>query len=169
MSRSRRRDEFDFDVFRRNLQTIRQNLRDAFPGFRGRLQILRFREEEPIGVAHEERPRPKYRMEKEELYDGRIVKRYYDEKGSLVKEETTHQPSLDAEPEPEPSEEASHQQTYKGVRPLTIIDRLRSVFQESAEQVKLKTGKERLRLKLLEKQIEEAKRPKEEERTGRFY
>jgi len=171
--------EFSPEVFKENLAQVRENLkgiREAFadvffpnrPRILKRLREKRERLSEPeVIVVEREAPRD-YTKTREY----REAKRVYESiTRSPAREERLRRLRkgyVREEYEGELEEEVEHRPQFRG---LGVRDFLRTLFEQSSEQVKLKTEYEKLRLEKLKKKLEEQEKAgrKVEGHSGRLY
>ncbi len=170
--------EFSPEVFKENLAQVRENLkgiREAFadvffpnrPRILKRLREKRERLSEPeVIVVEREAPRD-YTKAKEYAESRRVYESITRSptrerlKKSYVKPEYV---------EPEVEEEVEHRPQKKEFRGLGVRDFLRTLFEQSSEQVKLRTEHEKLRLEKERKRLEkEEKEKKVEGHSGLHY
>ncbi len=152
---------FDLETFRKNLSYLRSNLRKAF-GIKRRPLLRRFRGEDEeeesqpeVIVVERHAQAPQTREERLE----KLRKGYVKESYSPYTEYTRTEPRTREEYEPEVEEhvEQPERPQFKG---LGVRDFLRTLFEASSEQIRLRTELERLKLEKLKKKEEEAKRRK---------
>ncbi|RLG90429.1 MAG: hypothetical protein DRO36_06150 [Candidatus Hecatellales archaeon] len=168
---------------------LRKNLRRALSQFRKNLgledrKILRGR----FGFQPTAKNEPQYEepqlvtvkqpanvevVEEEDKATGRLIRTFY-RNGKKIKTEIVEAEFAENSPS-EPSSVNVVQEEAPPLRPLqrfrrepTILGSLREIFSQSAEQVRLKTVKERLKIEALRKQIEQQQsKPKKEEQESK--
>lgn len=170
--------EFSPEVFKQNLAQVKENLKGIrqafgevfFPRLAKKPRLLRrFRQEEPEEpekVVIIERETPKSKSRHEALRKGYVKESY-----QPYTDYTRTQPKTREEVE-EPEEEVEHRpqkKEFQGV--VGAIGFLRTLFEQSSEQVKLRTEYEKLKLEKLKKKLEEQEKAgrKVEGHSGRHY